>query len=62
MYICKQHGKQSTEWCQECQKILICDCATIDYQFIDIVVPFDNHKKERICQDCGKIHKIKMEK
>jgi hypothetical protein len=28
MYICETHGELESEWCDDCGKIVRCDCST----------------------------------
>lgn len=58
MYKCEEHGQLESEWCDECQKIVECDCTNQMYtRFKDLEL---NSKKARTvtllvchCATCG---------
>lgn len=61
MYKCKIHGELKTEWCDECKKIVQCDCSDADYQKIS-GLHYDTNQGERsleikviFCATCGKL-------
>ncbi len=66
MYTCNIHGKLKTEWCDECGKIVSCDCSESDTaRFKDLI--FDCAEGERTvsvyidyCNQCGKLFDVRF--
>ena len=58
MYICKEHGKLSSEWCGECGDIIKCDHSDSSWINGYIETKFGQSEVEVLCCDsCG--HDIK---
>ena len=59
MYICPEHGDQGSDWCDECQEILKCDCSKLETtRFKDLI--YDSESGDRTvtihlkhCSTCG---------
>jgi hypothetical protein len=59
MYICDKHGELESEWCDDCKKIVACDCKDQTYtRFKDQL--YDCEDGERTitmrlyhCETCG---------
>ena len=59
MYKCKKHGMLKSEWCEECQAVVECDCKDqTTTRFKDMI--YDSDQGERTitirlyhCATCG---------
>lgn len=64
MYICKKHGKQPTDWCSKCNKLLVCDCSTTTCtRFKDLIYDCDGGERTITiylyhCEVCGEVINI----
>jgi hypothetical protein len=58
-YNCKEHGALRSEWCDDCQKIVECDCSDMTYtRFKDLIYDTDTGEKTvtirlHHCGTCG---------
>lgn len=63
-YICSIHGIKGIDWCDECKKLLKCDCSKIIIQKIkDIKYDCEVGKKLVTikiiyCATCGEIYNV----
>ena len=58
MYKCDQHGLLESEWCDDCQQIIACDCSDITYsRFKDLELDSDKSRTVTVriyhCSVCG---------
>ena len=67
MYKCNMHGELDSEWCDECEKVVDCNCVdTVATRFKDQI--YDCDKGERTvtlwfysCETCGKTSHVEIE-
>ncbi len=60
MYNCTIHGQKKTDWCDECEKLLLCDCKDQDSaRFKDLIYDVDCIGERTVtvtiyfCKTCG---------
>ena len=59
MYICEIHGELDSDWCDECQKIVECDCSNqSEVIFKDLIYDCDEGERTvslrlQFCETCG---------
>ena len=59
MYVCKKHGELESEWCDDCQEVVECDCSDVEKErYKDLI--YDCAEGERTitiylfyCGTCG---------
>jgi len=65
MYICKEHGQKKNDWCDECKKLLFCNCKNIiTTRFKDLIYDCEDGERTVIiylyhCETCGEVVDIK---
>jgi len=65
MYICKIHGSKKSDWCEQCEAILICDCSDKEMaRFRDLTFETLNGYRSvtvniNFCNTCGKVFRVK---
>ena len=63
MYKCKEHGQSDTDWCNVCEKLLLCDCKDIETQRIKDIRYGERDWTVTIyityCTSCGAIKMIR---
>lgn len=61
MYICEKHGEQETDWCEECEILLSCDCSDLEEtRFKDLRIDSNSGEKTftiyvEHCINCGNV-------
>ena len=59
MYKCDKHGDLKTGWCNDCQKVLKCDCSESTYtRFKDLIYDCEDGERTTTirlyhCSTCG---------
>jgi len=63
MYTCKIHGRSNTDWCDACEKLLVCDCKDTDTQRVKDIRYGERDWTTTIyityCMTCGAIKAIR---
>jgi len=66
MYICSEHGELTNEFCNDCSKIVNCNCKDTEQKRVkDICI--ETNKGERcvtvyftVCESCGNIISVNL--
>jgi len=66
MYVCETHGRLNTEWCDECNELVLCDCKEQEVtRFKDLI--YDCEAGERTitiylhhCMTCGEVSHVEI--
>ena len=59
MYVCKEHGPLTDEWCDDCQELIQCDCTDqTRTRFKDLCFDCENGERTQTiylnhCATCG---------
>ncbi len=64
MYKCDKHGRIDSNWCDECEKLVQCDCSEIESSRVKDVI-YDCEDGERTisitiqhCKTCGAVFDV----
>lgn len=66
MFRCDKHGVLKSEWCEDCKKVVVCDCSILDStRFKDLIYDCELGEKTTsiilsYCKTCGKNPGVKM--
>ncbi len=66
MYRCIKHNKIDSEWCEECQELIKCDCSErSESRFKDLTLNCENGEKTvtvyiEHCNTCGETFGIRL--
>jgi len=68
MYFCEKHGRIGSEWCDDCGKIISCDCRDqTSTRFKDLIYDCEDGERTATiwvhhCQTCGKPYKVELQR
>lgn len=63
MYVCDKHGALESEWCNDCGKIIKCDCSDVTGHKVESEIPYQKQSRSisvnvNMCPTCGDVKDV----